>query len=151
MSNVIRNIFPFFVTIQLWYLSHPVFNPFGVLVLIPIFYYMFCDYRKYWFGFGFFMCFLLDFNAGTSFLFCSVFLMMNALNIFFGVLENSTGYHIRAFNMFLGVMALFLFIYGIFGIRVFFSFLLGILWLYVWLFMLYIPMVALFRWVNNDR
>lgn len=141
------------MTIILWYLSDPRFNPFGILAMIPIFYYMFCDREKYWFGFALLMCFLLDFNAGTLFLFSALFLSANMLNDFLGVLdiEGGAGFHIKKFNLFLGAMALFLFAYAVFAANNFFSFLAGIIWLCLWLYILYFPFVSLFRWVKNDR
>ncbi|MDR2268958.1 MAG: hypothetical protein LBD94_02130 [Rickettsiales bacterium] len=153
MRNAIEKIFPFCIAIMLWYLSNPRFNPFGILAIIPVFYYAFCERTKGWLGFGFLICFLIDFNADTLFLFSSLFLITNTLNDLFGILdsENRTKFHIKKFNLFLGAMAFFLFIYAIFGAGNFFSFLAGIIWLCLWLYMLYFPFVALFRWAKNDR
>jgi hypothetical protein len=138
---------------MLWYLSIPRFNPFGILALIPVFYYRFRRPTEYWFPFGFLMCFLLDFNAGTLFLFSAVFLLMDLLNVFFGILEKEgdAGFYVKSFNMFTGLAALFVFVCGLFDIRHFFAFALGAAWLYLWLLVLYFPFVALFRWVGNDR
>jgi hypothetical protein len=152
MIKKLKQIFPYAITISLWYLSGPRYNPFGILALIPIFYYMFSAREKNWFGFGFLMCFLIDFSAGTLFLFSSVFLLSKALNDFYGFLENEgNGFNVRKFNMFLMMLSLSMFVYAIFNARFFWNFLAGIVWLYIWLLILYLPFVALFRRVKNDR
>jgi hypothetical protein len=153
MKKALRRIFPFSITVILWYLSDPRFNPAGVLSIVPIFYYMFCQPVKRWFLFGFLMCLLLDFNAGSLFLFGSAFLLMNSLNVFFGILEKDggAGFYARAFNVFLCMIAFFIFVHGIFNVHNFFGFFVRLAWVYLWLFLLYFPFVALFRWVSDDR
>ena len=152
MKNAIRNFFPYAVTLALWYLSGPRFNPFGILALIPVFYYMFSHHIKYGFPFGLLICFLVDYSAGTLFLFSSVFLISNALNSFYGLFENEgNGFNIKKFNLFLLVMSIFMLVDAVFNSSHFWRFLIGIAWLYLWLLILYLPFVALFRRVGNDR
>jgi len=153
MKKILGKIFPFAITLLLWNLSGPRFNPFGTLSLIPIFYYMFHDRRPYWFWFGAFMCFLIDFNANTLFLFTAAFLTAYALNEMFGALENEggAGFYPKGFAIFLGLVALFLFFHAVFESRNFFGFILGIIWMCCWLFLLYFPFVRFFRWVGNAR
>ena len=152
MKQLIRDLFPYYITITLWYLSAPRFNPFGVLALIPIFYYMFYLRAKYWTAFGFLVCFLLDFSAGTKFLFSALFLLANVLNTSMGIFENdnSSRIGVRKFGMFTGIMALLMLVYAIFNTNHFFGFVFGIIWLYLWLFVMYIPLVVLFRRVEGD-
>ena len=147
----LRDVFPYLITTALWHLSDPRLNPFGVLALIPVFYYMFCDRKKYWFPFGCLVCFLLDYNAGTLFLFGSFFLFMDAINSAYGILDNEANsiLNIRKFNLFLCVMAVFLFVHAVFNSNQFWSALFGIIWLYLWLLLLYAPFVALFKWVKK--
>lgn len=153
MNKKIKAVFPYIATIALWHLSGPVFNPFGVLAVIPIFYYTFCERAKRWFPFGVFMCFLIDYNAGTLFLFSAFFLFTNAINNIYGVLDNEDGslFNIKKFNMFLFALAVFLFLYAVFGAAHFWSFLFGIIWLYALLVVLYLPLAATFKRVSNDR
>ncbi|MDR1071039.1 MAG: hypothetical protein LBL21_00125 [Rickettsiales bacterium] len=153
MKRILRRFFPFAITVTLWYLSAPRFNPFGILALIPVFYYRFRRPAEYWFPFGLLMCFLMDFNAGTLFLFSSVFLLTDLLNVFFGILEKEgdSGFYVKSFSMFIGLAALFALVCGIFETRRFFAFFAGSVWLYLWLLILYFPFVALFKWVGNDR
>ena len=48
-------------------------------------------------------------------------------------------------------MMVFLFVYAVFNSMRFWNFLIGIIWLYLWLMTLYAPFVIMFRWVKNDR
>jgi hypothetical protein len=147
----LRDAFPYLFALALWNLPDPRLNPFGILAIIPVFYYMFCDRKKYWFPFGLLICFLLDYNAGTLFLFGSFFLFMNAINGAYGVLdvEADSVFNIKKFNLFMGIMTLFLFICAIFDSNQFWGAVAGIIWLYFWLMLLYAPFVALFKRVKK--
>ena len=153
MSKKIRGAFPYLIAPALWHLSGPHLNPFGILAIIPVFHYTFCDRTKHWPAYGLLMCFLIDYSAGTLFLFSALFLFANAVNNIYGVLDNEDGsaFDIKKFHTFLCAMAAFLFVYALFNASRFFGFLLGIIWLYLWLLVLYAPFVAAFRWVKNDR
>jgi uncharacterized membrane protein len=146
MKKTLRAIFPFFISTALWYLSDPRFNPFGALAIVPVFYYMFCDRAKYWQYFGFFICFLLDFNAGTKFLFCSAFLLANAANILFGIFEMKSGFgfHAKEFGLFFAPTILMLLVYYLFLTGGLFSQIVGMAWLFCWIMILYVPLAALF-------
>ena len=152
MKNILVKSFPFAITIALWYMSAPRFNPMGALALIPIFYYMWVRPQRYWFGFGLFACFLLDYNANTLFLFCSAFLLTNALNFQYGIFENEGKaiFHIRGFAMFMGAISTALLLYALFNMTRFFGFTMGVAWMCCWLFALYIPFVSIFRRVSDD-
>ena len=152
MRKALKKSFPYAFALALWYLSGPRFNPFGILAIIPVFYYMFSHHAKNWFPFGLLMCFLVDYNADTLFLFSSVFLFSNALNSFYGLFENEDGgFNLKKFNLFLLVMSVFMLVNAVFNADRFWSYLAGIIWLYVWLLILYAPMAALFGKVGNDR
>jgi len=152
VKRAIRKLFPYAVTLALWYLSGPRLNPFGVLALIPVFYYAFSHRVHRWFPFGLLICLLVDYSAGTMFLFSSVFLLSNALNNFYGLFENEgNGFNIKKFNLFLIIMSILMLAYAVFNVSHFWSFLVGIIWLYLWLLVSYLPIVALFKWVQNDR
>ena len=68
-NNIIKSLrimFPFLLTIALWRLSTPFWNPGGILALIPIFYCVFVRHMP-WFGiFGAIMCFLIDYKFNTT-------------------------------------------------------------------------------------
>jgi hypothetical protein len=149
--NRLRSAFPYLAAPALWHLSEPHLNPFGSAALIPIFYYMFSDRKEYWLSYGCLMCFLLDYNAGTFFLFTALFLSAHAVNEKWGVLNSEAGaqFNIRKFNMFLGAVMLSLLVFAVFNSAHFWNFLVGTIWLYLWLLILYMPFVAMFRWVKK--
>ena len=149
-SSESKRFFPFFITIILWYLANPNWNPFGIFMLIPIFYYM-IKKIDYWFGFSLYMFFMLDFNTGTKFLFTGTFLLMKAINDFFGFFGKENGFDLKAFIMFLSA---FIFPFGIFIIintHHIFSAIISVLWLFVWVIVWYLPIVWMFKWIENDR
>lgn len=146
-----RLIFPYLITILLWQLSGPTFNPFGILSLVPVFYYMYVRPMPYWLGFGLFMSFMLDYNAETLFLFSSAFLIINALNEMYGIIENERGLKIRGYNTFLAISML-MFLLASWITRDFmFTNLIAVLWLFAWLSISYFPLTYLFKKVGGDR
>lgn len=150
MKKFLKVVFPYLVTVVLWSLSTPVFNPFGILAIIPIFYYMFCNEKPYWFWFGLLMSFMLDFNFDTLFVFCALFLFMNAINGLYGVFdEKGPVFGIQKFNFFVGTMAAFLLINAVFNEPNFLKFLLGIGMIYALLIILYLPVVVLLDKLDN--
>jgi len=151
MLSKIKRFFPFIITIILWYLSDPLFNPFGALSLVPIYYYSYVRRQAYWFGFGLFMSFMLDFNAGTLFLFSSTFIVTNWVNEMYGVIEKETGIKIRGFSSFLMVAMILFFIFSVIQFGDIFGNFLGASWLYLWVVISYFPLSSFLGWVANDR
>lgn len=149
--NFFRRIFPFLITFVLFESPSSRFNPFGFLAIIPLFFYLFSKPIKYWIFFAFFIGFLLDYNAGTSFLFCSLFLIMFTLNNVFGLMESDGGFNSGNFSIFMGVFLLSFFVFMLINTGVVWIWLINIIWLYLWTFALYIPFVALFKLIQNDR
>ncbi|MDR1697267.1 MAG: hypothetical protein LBR41_03575 [Rickettsiales bacterium] len=74
MKNFIKNSLPYIITIALWRLEFPIFNPGGILALVPIFYYSFIRHKKWFPLFAAAMCFLIDKNIGTVAWFGGVYL-----------------------------------------------------------------------------
>jgi hypothetical protein len=154
MKNIISFFFPFCITFFLWYLSSPIWNPFGFLTMIPIFYYTFDDKIKYWEIFGVLICFLLDFNFSTRFLFTGIFLFLYGTNKIFGFMEKmekNKASNIKNFNLFLGIIVTGLFIFLLFSTGIFWNSLISCIWLFLWGSIMYLPMASLFKRVKNDR
>jgi len=145
MKRVIKIIFPYILTIALWALPNPRVNPFGILAIVPLFYYMFCRHAPHWGWFGFFICFLLDYNADTFFLFSGAFVLTNAVNILFGVFDQGSGFSAREFNMFFVPLLLALMLFRMVELPGFWIHLVGTLWLYAWIMPLYFVLVALVK------
>jgi len=149
--NRIKMFFPFAITIILWYLSHPLLNPFGVLSLIPIYYYMYFRYTPYWFGFGIYMSFMLDFNASTLFLFSAAFIIMNIINETYGIIENEDGLKIRGFNVFLVSAIIMFFMFSVVQFGGILDNLINAAWLYLWVTISYFPVSWVLGHLSNDR
>jgi len=73
VKKILNTIFPFAITILLWRMSAPVWNPNGVLALVPIFYYSFTRPRSEFMPMAVAGCLLLDYNFGTTLFWTSLF------------------------------------------------------------------------------
>ncbi len=65
MKNYIKILFPFLITLLLWRLDSLVFNPCGILAIIPLFYYSFVRPVLCFFPFSLLICLLIDRNFDT--------------------------------------------------------------------------------------
>jgi hypothetical protein len=137
-----KAFFPYVLTLGLWYLTSPILNPFGILAMIPVFYCTFCAKIRGFFPFGFLICFLLDFNAGTMFLFCSAFLLFYAANSAFGITD--AGFGMRPFAIFAALLSSLLFFHEIYDSR-FWVITVWLVLIYCWLCMMYMPLAVLLR------
>ena len=149
MSNVIlflRQAFPFIITLILWYLVIPFWNPAGILALIPIFYYTFVKPKDNYTLFALIFCFLIDYRCDLvllwTFLFC-LFYAINGFQKYFDItrMDNDA---IHIFMMFIGLGILVL----TFGNFTFMN-LVNNLWLFIWLSVLYTPINAMNRWIEK--
>lgn len=144
--HFLRISFPFLLTIGLWRLSVPFWNPAGILALIPVF---FCSFVKpvNWFPvFSIFMCLILDYNFETVCFWMAMYCLFYALNGFQSIIDitrmDMDG--IFAFGIFIGT--------GII-IQVFSDFtLLNLLrgvWVFIWVCALYLPTTALIKRIHK--
>ncbi len=135
-------IFPFFVTLFLWRLSLPFWNPAGILAIIPIFYYSFISPRKWFALFAFFMCFLLDYIGGTLLFWTLAWCLLYAVNGFQNYIDltrqKADGLFI--FMCFFGLCLLILSLmeFSFYG-------LVRNIWLFFWSAVLYIPLTKVYK------
>lgn len=146
--DFLRTSFPFLLTIGLWRLSMPFWNPGGILAIIPIF---FCSFVKpvKWFGlFSVLMCLCLDYNFETVCFWIAMYCLFYAINGFQSIVDiarmDKNG--LPAFMVFLGTTIL---------IQVFVnlsltSFGRGI-WMFIFVCALYMPITLMIKRVQNDR
>jgi hypothetical protein len=77
IKKILDALFPFAITILLWRIATPVWNPNGILATIPIFYYSFIRPRSEFMPMAVVGCLLLDYNFGTllfwTMLFCAAY------------------------------------------------------------------------------
>lgn len=143
----LRAIFPFLLTIALWRLSSPFWNPGGMLALIPVWYYVFVRHIP-WFGlFGAIVCFLIDYKFNTTFLWTSIYCLFYAVNGFQSVVDMPQMERdaIAAFMLFIGVGILI----SVAGAFSFTNILRGV-WIFLFASALYIPIIQLTKRVRHD-
>lgn len=149
-ENVIKflkAVFPFLLTIALWRLSSPFWNPGGILALIPVWYYVFVRHIP-WFGlFGAIVCFLIDYKFNTTFLWTSIYCLFYAVNGFQSVVDLNQMEHdaVSAFMLFIGVGILI----SVVGAFSFTNILRGV-WMFLFASALYIPIIQLTKRVRHD-
>ena len=149
-NNIIKSLrimFPFLLTIALWRLSTPFWNPGGILALIPIFYCVFVRHMP-WFGiFGAIMCFLIDYKFNTTGLWLAIYCLFYAVNGFQTIIDLARMDRdaINAFMVFIGVGI----IITIFTGFVFINILRGI-WIFIFMSLLYMPTALLIKRVRHD-
>ena len=144
----LRAIFPFLTVIFLWRLSTPFWNPGGILALIPIFYCTFMKPTPYFMLFGLLFCFLLDYNLGALCYWTVIYCLCYALNGFqsFIDLEHRDFNSIDMFMVYIGI--------GIIGFEIAhlnLTTLFRMIWVFIWLTTLYLPITRLINRVCNDR
>jgi len=146
LSLFFKQAFPFIITLILWYLAIPFWNPAGILALIPIFYYTFVKPTKFYSFFALIFCFLIDYRCNLlllwTFLFC-LFYAINGFQKYFDVsrMDNDA---IHIFMLYIGIGLLVLTMGG-------FTFmnLVNNLWLFSWLAILYTPINAVNKWIEK--
>lgn len=140
-------MFPFLLTIALWRLSTPFWNPGGILALIPIFYCVFVRHMP-WFGiFGAIMCFLIDYKFNTTGFWLAIYCLFYAVNGFQTIIDLARMDRdaINAFMVFIGV-GIIITIFTGFG---FINVLRGI-WIFVFMSLIYMPTALLIKRVRHD-
>ncbi len=143
----LRAVSPFLLTIALWRLSSPFWNPGGLLALIPIWYYVFVRHIP-WFGlFGAIVCFLIDYKFNTTFLWTSIYCLFYAANGFQSAIDLGQMEHdaVAAFMLFIGVGILIAV-----GSAFSFTNILRGIWIFLFASALYIPVIQLMKGVRHD-
>ena len=150
MKNIVhflRTAFPFLITIGLWRLSGPWWNPGGILAIIPIFYCTFVRPIDWFLIFSILMCVCIDYNFETVCFWLAMYCLVFAINGFQTWIDVSRldKNAISAFMIFFGVAIM---------ILVGANFTLGNLgrgiWMFAWGTILYLPITTLIQRVHND-
>ena len=79
---ILKESWPFLITMILWRLSVSFWNPAGILALIPIFYYTFVKPVDWFAPFGLMFCFLIDYRCNLPLFWTTLFCVFYALNGF---------------------------------------------------------------------
>lgn len=145
--NFLRALFPFFATVFLWRLSAPVWNPAGILAIIPIFYCTFVRPVPWFAPFGVLFCFLIDYNFDTVLFWTATYCMVYAAYGFQTIVEISrmNRHGIHAFMAYFGICTIILFLTHISATN-----LLRSGWMFIWATILYIPITEIIRRLSRD-
>ncbi|MBQ8368031.1 MAG: hypothetical protein IJX43_03175 [Alphaproteobacteria bacterium] len=143
----LRAAFPFLLTIGLWRLSDPFWNPAGVLAIIPIFV---CSFVRpvNWFPiFSILMCLVIDYKFETVCYWIAMYCLFFAINGFqsFIDLTRMDKYAILMFMIFCGVVLLIQLI-----VNFTFANCVRAVWIFSWCSALYLPITMLIQRVRND-
>lgn len=149
-SNVIdffRRATPFLAVIALWRFAYPVWNPAGVLALIPIFYYTFVRPINGFALFGALFCFLVDYNMNLAFFWTAMYCIVYAANGFQNYFDVTIApmRGIGIFALWFGVACFILAVDGATWGGV-----LSSIWIFMWTTALYLPITRITRGVQND-
>ena len=132
----LRQAYPFLLAVGLWRLSHPFWNPAGILAIIPIF---FCSFIKpiNWFPlFSVLMCVVIDYKFETICFWLAMYCLFYAVNGFQHIVDltrmDNDG--IAAFAIFFGLGVVIQILTNFTGINI----LRGI-WIFLWAGAIYLP------------
>lgn len=147
LIDFLRDSFPFLLTVALWRLSVPFWNPAGILAIIPIF---FCSFVRpiAWFPiFSVLMCMIIDYKFETVCFWLAMYCLFYAINSFQNIIDitrmDMNG--LFAFTVFFGIGILiqvitnFTFLTLIFGV-----------WIVLFACLLYIPITNLIQRIRHD-
>ncbi len=138
--DFLRAALPFLAVLVLWRLSIPVWNPGGILSIIPIFYYSFIRPTPWFAPYAVLFCFLIDYKSDTLLYWTTMYCVIYAVNGFqnFIDLTRWDGNGLRAFAFFFCGSLLILFFsnltWGNLG---------HLLWTALWGCVLYTPIIGL--------
>ncbi len=133
---------PFLVTLGLWRLSAPLWNPGGILAIIPIFYYSFIRPTPWFAPYAGFICFLIDYKSDTVLYWTALYCTFYAANGFQNFIDLTRWDRggVRAFAIFISIAI---------GILFFSQFTLAnamrMAWMGAWTCVLYTPIIAILR------
>lgn len=143
VKRIFNAIFPFAITLVLWRLAAPFWNPCGILALVPIFYYSFIAPKPGFVFMAIIGCFLIDYSFDAKLFWTSMFGVAYAANYFQTVMRGAVTRDngIWAFMVFMGVCLLIL------GIGTFVaSWSVSALGQMIWFFVL--TVAAYFGWIK---
>lgn len=144
----LRHATPFLLVIALWRLAVPIWNPAGVLALIPIFYCSFVRPTSWFPLISVIFCFLIDYNSNTTLFWTALYCFAYAVNGFQGYIDltRTSDRAFVPFVVFFGIGVLLLLCSHI-G----WSNLGRGIWIFVWVSTLYTPITAVIERAQYDR
>ncbi len=141
-----KKCWPFLITLILWRLSTPFWNPAGILALIPVFFYSFVQPINWFPLFGLLICFLIDYRCALPLFWTIMYCLFYAVNGFQNYVDipNTEKNALYLFSIFTG----FGFLILTFFVLTWSEFI-NNCWLFIWLNVLYTPIIGLDRWIKK--
>lgn len=145
--HYMRLWFPFLLTVGLWRLSSPFWNPAGVLAIIPIFFCTFVKPVNWFLLFSVLMCVALDYKFETVCLWLAMYCLVYSINAFQNWIDikRIDNNALIAFMVFFGMSVMILVISNM----TFANLGRGI-WMFVWGCAMYLPITQLIKKVHHD-
>lgn len=145
--HFLRKSLPFLMVLFFWRLSVPIFNPAGILILIPIFYCVFIKSVPWFMPYSLLFCFLMDYSAGTVLFWTAMLCFFYAAYGFQSFLDltQSQNNGISTFSAFLGIGLIILLMcdFTLANIA-------RTIWTFAWCVALYIPLTQAIKRAYND-
>lgn len=146
--HFLRVLTPWLAVLVLWRLSNPLWNPAGILAIIPIFYCSFVRPVPWFIPYAILFCFLIDYKFETLAFWTALYCIFYAINGFqtFTDLTKTDKNSIHIFVIFISIAMMILLVMN-------FSFMniIRAIWIILWVSLLYIPISEIIKRVQNDR
>ena len=145
--NFLRAAFPFLLTVALWRLATAMWNPAGILALIPVFYCTFVRATPGFAPFALLFCFLVDYKFNVPFVWTVLWCLFYAANGFQTVVD-LTRMEFRAlyaFMLFFGVGIVILLCMGFSWVA-----LLRAMFVFAWAGVCYLPLTGAIKRIADD-
>lgn len=146
--HFLRVLAPWLAVLVLWRLSNPLWNPAGILAIIPIFYCSFVKPVPWFVPYAILFCFLIDYKFETLAFWTALYCLFYAINGFqtFTDITKTDKNSIHIFAIFISIGMIVLLFMNFSFINI-----IRAIWIILWLCALYIPISEIIKRVQNDR
>lgn len=146
--HFLRVLAPWLVVLVLWRLSNPLWNPAGILAIIPIFYCSFVKPVSWFVPYAILFCFLIDYKFETLAFWTALYCLFYAINGFqtFTDITKTDKNSIHIFAIFISIGMIVLLFMNFSFINI-----IRAIWIILWVCALYIPISEIIKRVQNDR
>lgn len=146
--HFLRVLTPWLAVLVLWRLSNPLWNPAGILAIIPIFYCSFVKPVPWFVPYAILFCFLIDYKFETLAFWTALYCLFYAINGFqtFTDITKTDKNSIHIFAIFISIGMIVLLFMNFSFINI-----IRAIWIILWLCALYIPISEIIKRVQNDR
>lgn len=146
--HFLRVLTPWLAVLVLWRLSNPLWNPAGILAIIPIFYCSFVKPVPWFVPYAILFCFLIDYKFETLAFWTALYCLFYAINGFQTFTDitktDKNSIHIFAIFILIGMIVLLFMNFSFINI-------IRAIWIILWVCALYIPISEIIKRVQNDR